>query len=471
MLLSSSAVRLVAASLAAAGLIGASAPPSVAMSDPDRLPFSASITRAATPPTAAERALARMSPAQRVGQLFMVGTPATTISATTRRQIGRYHVGNVMLTGRSWAGTEQQAQVVDALQRRTGRAATAGARLLVSSDQEGGAVQVLHGDGISEIPSGLAQGRLPVHHLETAAGRWARQLRASGVNMNLASVLDTVPGPAAARRNPPIGAFDRQYGYSTTRVTRHGLAFARGMDTHGVAPVAKHFPGLGRVHANPDVRAGVTDPVTRRGDPYLDPFRRAVAAGVPVVMMSTAYYPRLDRTAPAAFSPFVIGTVLRGDLGFRGVVMSDDLGSARQVARWSYAARAVKFIRAGGDLVLTVNPAALPGMYRAVLTRARRSPAFRAQVNRAALRVLRVKERQHLLGGSPRPARSDRVAAQQREEGPGVGRLRGHVHVPLVWGGVGRDGDGVARRRTRQPLQPHEGGAEPLAQLVLSRQP
>ena len=285
MLLSSTAARFLAASLATAGLIGASAPPSVALSDPDLFPFSPSITRTATPPppTAAERALARMSLAQRVGQLFMVGTPATTVSATTRRQIDRYHVGNVMLTGRSWAGTRRPAQVVAALQRRTSKAATAEARLLVSSDQEGGAVQVLHGRGISEIPSGLEQGRLPLHRLERAAGGWARQLRASGVNMNLASVLDTVPGPAAARRNPPIGAFDRQYGYSTTRVARHGVAFARGMDTHGVAPVAKHFPGLGRVHANPDVRAGVTDPVTRRGDPYLDPFRHAVAAGVPVV--------------------------------------------------------------------------------------------------------------------------------------------------------------------------------------------
>ncbi len=398
MLLSSTAVRLVAASLATAGLIGAATPPSVAVSDHDLFPFSPSLTSAAPPPTPAERVFARMSEAQRVGQLFMVGTPATTVSAATQRQIGRFHVGNVMLTGRSWAGTQRPARVVAALQRRTTRAATARVPLLVSSDQEGGAVQVLHGRGISEIPSGLAQGRLPLRRLERAAGRWARQLRASGVNMNLASVLDTVPGPEAARRNPPIGAYDRQYGYSTARVARHGLAFARGMATHGVAPVAKHFPGLGRVHANPDVRAGVTDPVTRRRDPYLDPFRRAVASGVPFVMMSTAYYPRLDRSAPAAFSPFVIGTVLRGDLGFRGVVISDDLGNARQVARWSYAARAVKFIRAGGDLVLTVNPATLPRMYRAVLTRARRSPAFRARVDRAALRVLRVKERQHLLG-------------------------------------------------------------------------
>jgi len=114
--------------------------------------------------------------------------------------------------------------------------------------------------------------------------------------------------------------------------------------------------------------------------------------------MSTAYYSRLDKTHPAAFSRFVIGTMLRGDLGFKGAVISDDLASARQVARWSYGGRAVRFIRAGGDVVLTVNPAALPAMYRAVLSRARTDAGFRAKVDRAALRVLRTKEAHHLLG-------------------------------------------------------------------------
>ena len=95
------------------------------------------------------------------------------------------------------------------------------------------------------------------------------------------------------------------------------------------------------------------------------PFRRAVDAGVPVVMMVDGVYTRLDRRNPAAFSRFVIRTMLRGDLGFRKVVISDDLGSAQQVAGWSYGARAVRFLGAGGDLVLTVDPATLPAMYGA----------------------------------------------------------------------------------------------------------
>jgi beta-N-acetylhexosaminidase len=338
-----------------------------------------------------------MTLAQQVGQVFMVGTPATAASRTALGQISRLHVGNVMLTGRAHSGTRAAGRVSAAAQARATRAATSRVRLLVATDQEGGEVQVLHGRGLSEMPSALTQGRWAPERLRRAATGWARQLRAAGVNMNLAPVADTVPGPRAAAGNPPIGAHDRAFGYTPDVVGRHALAFAQGMSGRGVVPVVKHFPGLGRVHANTDAWDHVTDRTTRRHDPYLAPFREAVEAGVPAVMMSTAYYTRLDPHHPAAFSPFVVRRMLRGDLGFDGVVVSDDLGSARQVSGWSYGERAVRFLRAGGDLVLTVEPAAVPAMYRAVLDLARRDPDFRDRVERSALRILTVKQRQHLL--------------------------------------------------------------------------
>jgi beta-N-acetylhexosaminidase len=347
--------------------------------------------------TPAERVLATLTPAQVVGQVFMVGTPAAAAGALVRAQIARYHVGNVMLTGRSHAGTRPPARVAASMQSAATRAATGGVRLLVSTDQEGGEVQVLGGAGLAPIPSGLAQGRLRPARLRAAAAGWGRALRRAGVNMNLGPSLDTVPGPGAATVNPPIGVFDRQYGYTPEVVAAHGTAFARGMSDAGVVATAKHFPGLGRVRANPDVSSGVTDPVTGRRDAYLTPFRTAIDAGVPVVMMSTAYYPRLDRANPAAFSRAVVDGLLRRRLGFDGVVVSDDLGNARQVARYSYGARALRFLRAGGDLVLTVDASTLPAMQRAVLARARTSPAFRDRVEQAALRVLQVKQRRGLL--------------------------------------------------------------------------
>ena len=229
----------------------------------------------------------------------------------TRAEIGRYHVGNVMLTGRSSAGTSGPARVAARMQAAATPAATGGVRLLVSTDQEGGAVQVLGGPGLATIPSGLAQGRLRPDRLRERAAGWGRALRRAGVNMNLAPVLDTVPSPAAAALNPPIGVFDREYGYTPRGVAVHGTAFARGMADAGVVASGKHFPGLGRVRENPDVASGVTDPVTGPDDPYFGPFRTAIRAGVPAVMMSTAIYPRLDRTSPAAFSRTVVDGLLR----------------------------------------------------------------------------------------------------------------------------------------------------------------
>jgi beta-N-acetylhexosaminidase len=346
----------------------------------------------------AKQVLAEMTLAQQVGQLFMVGTPAAEVDPATQRQIRRLHVGNVMLTGRSYGGLEPPARVSRAMRAQVSKASTDRVRLFVGTDQEGGLVRVLQGPGISDIPTALQQGRWTPHHLRDRAEVWAGQLRRAGVNLNLAPVVDTVPSREAAEHNPPIGVFDREFGFKTTVVARHGAAFVRGMRAGGVGPTAKHFPGLGRVHANTDTSSGVTDRVTRRHDPYFVPFQAAIDAGSPFVMMSTAFYPRLDRRQPAAFSPFIIGTVLRGDLGFRGVVISDDLANARQVAAWTPGQRAVRFIAAGGDIVLSVDPAPVPAMRRALLDRARERDHFRALVRRAALRVLTAKQQHGLLG-------------------------------------------------------------------------
>ena len=95
------------------------------------------------------------------------------------------------------------------------------------------------------------------------------------------------------------------------------------MTSAGVDTAIKHFPGLGRVNANTDTSSGVTDWVTTRRDPYLSPFAAAINSGAQFVMMSTAYYAKLDPHNPAAFSPAIINQLLRGDLHFKGVVVSD----------------------------------------------------------------------------------------------------------------------------------------------------
>jgi beta-N-acetylhexosaminidase len=340
-------------------------------------------------PSLAQQVLARMTLRERVGQLLMAGVPTSGLSSADRSAIAGYHVGSIILDGTTWAG-------VRAIARLTTQAQSLSAvHLFVATDQEGGAVQRLRGPGFAAIPSAVAQASLPNTTLATDWVSWAHELREAGVQLDLAPVVDTVP-PGFA--NPPIGELDREYGRTASAVSYHTLPVLRGMAAGHLDATAKHFPGIGRVSADPDTASGVTDTVTTRTDPYLAPFASAIHAGVPFVMVSTVFYTRIDAHHPAAFSPTVITGMLRTALGFRGVVISDDLGIAAQVASYGVGGRAVTFVAAGGDVVLTVDAGQIPAMSNALVAHALASPAFRAQVDAAALRVLEAKQARGLLG-------------------------------------------------------------------------
>jgi beta-N-acetylhexosaminidase len=280
------------------------------------------------------------------------------------------------------------------LQAQATGTTTNGVKLWVSADQEGGLVQSLKGPGFSTIPTALAQGSWPRATLESRAERWGSQLRAAGVNLDLAPVADTVPA-GLGTANAPIGYFDREYGHHPKVVARHVTAVIDGLRSAGVEATAKHFPGLGRVRRNTDTSAGVTDSTTTRHDPYLLPFQRAVTDHVPVVMVSSATYTRIDPGHLAAFSPVVMD-MLRHDLDFTGAIVSDSM-TAVAVQNVPAGARGVRFIRAGGTVALSVDTATTTAMATAVLARAESSAHFRATVRRDALVVLKEKHRIGLL--------------------------------------------------------------------------
>jgi len=345
------------------------------------------VTAALTP----AQQLARLTMPQRVGQLFMVAAAATGPDANTMSDLARLHVGNVYLAGRSRAGTAATAAVVRRMTATVSPATTGGIRLAVATDQEGGLVQVLKGPGFSTIPTALSQGTQTTATLQANARVWGSQLRAAGLTMNLAPVMDTVPSRQFAPHNAPIGFFAREYGFTPQTVSAHGGAFAAGMRQAGIAPVVKHFPGLGRVVLNTDTSRNVKDTMTTRTDAYLLPFRTAINAGARWVMVSSAYYTRIDPRRIAPFSPVIMRTMLRTDLHFTGVVLSDDLCNAAQLAPWALGTRATSFINAGGTMLLCANPRSVPAMYSAVLQLAQHNAAFAAEVNAAALKVLTVK--------------------------------------------------------------------------------
>jgi beta-N-acetylhexosaminidase len=346
---------------------------------------------AAAPVSAVQRRFDAMTPAQRVGQLLMVGCPSTGATRACLTAIRSQHVGSVILDGNSTLSIAAEHRVTAALQH----AAPATTKLLIATDQEGGQVRRMRGPGFTDYSTALVQGTWRTAALRHWATTWGSQLHRAGIGLDLAPVLDTVR--AGNTHNPPIGAFDREYGHSPSVVATKGIAVLRGLDSGGVSTAVKHFPGLGRVTGNTDTTAHVVDRVTTADDAYLKPFRAAIAAKTGFVMMSSATYTRIDAKHPAVFSKTVVTGLLRQKLHFGGVVISDDLGTAKQVAAVPIGRRAVRFLAAGGDLVLTVQAGQARTMESAVLASMAKSPAFTRQVDAAALRVLRQKQSQGLL--------------------------------------------------------------------------
>jgi beta-N-acetylhexosaminidase len=349
----------------------------------------------ASPTTAADRCaavVARLPLRQQVGQLFMVGIASSGLSETDAEALAESRAGSVILLGNTSAGRDAILRVTE----RTRDAADAppGIGTLLAADQEGGQVQRLRGPGFRRIPSAYEQAELSDAELTGRAGRWGRELKGAGIDADLAPVADVVPDELR-RINAPIGLLDRGYGSDADLVAEKVAAFVRGMDASGVATAVKHFPGLGRVRGNTDFEAGVVDRRTRRGDDSWAGFTAGIRAGVDMVMVSSATYPRIDPDERAAFSAPIM-QILRRDLGFAGVIISDDL-AARALEDVRPRARALRFLRAGGDLAIVGDAGLVADMADAVSDEAAGDPEFAAQVRKKAERVVAMKARRGLV--------------------------------------------------------------------------
>lgn len=341
--------------------------------------------------------MATLSPAERAGQVLMVGVPAGSATAVTKTVTG-YAVGGVFLRGRSTISASSLRQQLAALQAASRR--TTGVALHIAVDQEGGKVQTLSGKGFVALPTARTQGSWTTSALRVRITASSKALRAAGITVNLAPVADTV-AVADIPRNPPIGKPAREYGHTPSAVAADVTTVVAATRAAGLGTAAKHFPGLGRVRANTDYSASAVDPVTTASDPNLAPFAAAVAAGTPMVMISSARYPKLDAQRIAAFSPAIATTLLRDRLHFTGVAISDDLGAAKALAAVPVGTRAAAFIGAGGDLVLTVRADQAPAMRKALLAQAARSPSFTRRLDQAAGRVIASKIAAGLVSCTP----------------------------------------------------------------------
>ena len=285
----------------------------------------------------------------------MIGIAGTELAGVERTWLKAPGVAGVLLFARNYASPAQLLALCDAIR------ADGNDHLLIAVDQEGGPVQRFR-DGFTRLPAlqriGAAYDRDPavaVSLAEEHAWVMASELRACGVDFSFAPVLDL------ARGNAAIG--QRAFHKDPTVTSALGQAYVRGLHLAGMAAVLKHFPGHGSVPTDTH-KAQAIDPrgmeAIRSDD--LQPFADAIAAHVEAVMMAHVLYPDVD-ALPAGYSRVWIDRILRGELGFAGAVISDDISMAAASAAGGIAGRVQAHLAAGCDLVLAcftdVVPAAL----------------------------------------------------------------------------------------------------------------
>ncbi len=394
------------------GLVGAAAAPAAARKRDDRL----------------ARIIARMSIEAKIGQLFVpyfYGTSATSPSAldqernlrelgvrTVAELIAKYHVGGVIYFS-GWANNIQDPRQIADLTNGVQRASLAlptPVPSLISIDQEHGA-NVRIGSGATQLPGAMALGAGgSLSDARTAGLISGTELAALGIRQNFAPVADVNVNPA----NPIINV--RSFGADPRAVGRMVAAQVTGYQRAGVVACAKHFPGHG--DTGEDSHTGL--PVithTREEWERIDapPFRAAIAAGVDSIMTAHLQVPALDPSnEPATLSPAILQGVLRGELGFDGVIVTDALNMRGVRTKYGDDRVPVLALKAGVDQLLF--PPNIDVAYKGVLAAVHSGEITEARLDESVLRILRLKDKVGLLSGSPyvSPREVDRVVGARR---------------------------------------------------------
>ncbi len=339
-----------------------------------------------------ERLIEGMTVEHKIGQVMMVGFDGVELSSELREMIMQYHLGGVVEFTRNVASRSQLAQLNGDLQRAARASGHPG--LLISVDQEGGRVARLQAQaGFAEFPSAQQVGASqdPSGTARQVARAMAEELRAVGINMDLAPVLDVNNNLA----NPVIGS--RSFGADPAVVAGCGVAFVETMQAKGILAVGKHFPG----HGDTTVDSHIALPIVPYERARLEaveymPFRAAIRAGVAGIMSAHIAFPAIDPSGIAAtLSRRVMTDLLRDEFGFGGIRMTDSLEmGALATSGYPAPLAAAMALQAGADMLLFNRDHDMHRQaYAAVLGWVRRGQIPMARLDEAVLRVLKTKER------------------------------------------------------------------------------
>jgi beta-N-acetylhexosaminidase len=314
-----------------------------------------------------------------VGQKLVVRMDGTTPSASLLARARRGQIGGVIVHGYNFSSAAGLRSIAIRLQR----AAAAGGqpRLLVAVDQEGGPVATVAWAPPTVPPRDMASASAA----RTQGSLTGRALRGLGINTDFAPVAD-VPASPSAFMTP------RSFSSRPARAAGLAAAFATGLADRGVVATVKHFPGLGFATRNTDKEVVHINASRKQLAPGLTPFRAAVAAHVPLVMLSNAVYGAYDRRNAAGWSRAIGTTLLRGELGFRGATITDSLDGAAHARGVPTDVLAVRAAAAGADLILvTGSEAASLSVYTTLLRAALDGRIDRDRLRASYRRILELK--------------------------------------------------------------------------------
>ena len=341
-----------------------------------------------------------------VGRRLMFGLPGPDLADADIRLFRDTGAGGLILYRRNFETPERLGALLTGLEEALGR------RLLVGTDHEGGRIIMLN-RGVTIFPDSLAVAAAaePAHAQRQGLFE-GRELRRLGVDINFAPVLDVLTD----RYSPNIGI--RSYGKDPGIVARFGVARIRGLQRAGLSACAKHFPGKG--HAPVDAHLGlpvIDSDWAEMERQHLPPFLAAIEAGVDGIMTSDPLYPHLDPAprTPATFSRLIVEEHLRGELGYQGVIVSDDLEMGAIGALCPVGEAAVRAAAAGHDLLLVCHSETAQRQAHAALLEGYRSgalPRGRLEQSAARIEALVARRAARVDGGSPRAERDGETLAR-----------------------------------------------------------
>ncbi|WP_407271898.1 beta-N-acetylhexosaminidase [Radiobacillus sp. PE A8.2] len=290
--------------------------------------------------------IANMSLSEKIGQMVIAGVEGTSLQPNDEKLIKEYYVGGIIFYANNLVTHEQTRALIQDYKNQNSANPLP---LFVSVDQEGGRITRI--PGVEATPTNQQIGEKgDPDYAYNIGQKLGQQVKSVGFNVDFAPVLDINSNP----NNPVIG--DRSYGANASLVSKLGIQTMLGIQSQNIISVVKHFPGHGDTSVDSHVELPkVTKTLQELNKMELVPFKAAIDHGADVVMVAHILNPNLDEVYPASMSKNVITNILRQQLGFQGVVMTDDLTMGAIMNNFGIGEAAVQSIKAGSDVAIVAH--------------------------------------------------------------------------------------------------------------------